>query len=147
MSPKNRKRQPRTQNSSLAPEFVALLPEGDDVVPFHDYLVSRAHIGFRNVGNLPAKKVCWLINAEMSEDARRQTFLIDEGKLAGSVVIPKGTDMRQFGEILPDAPLWNMGHFKDGLFFLYVWRIARYDVAENREDGTTMLLWGSPEVD
>jgi hypothetical protein len=28
------------------------------------------------------KKVCWLINAEMSEDARRQTFLIDESKLA-----------------------------------------------------------------
>jgi hypothetical protein len=55
--------------------------------------------------------------------------------------------MRQFGEILPDAPLRNMEHFKDGLFFLYVWGIARYDVAENREDGTTMLLWGSSEVD
>lgn len=90
--------------------------------------IAKCHplIVIKNVGNLPAKDVCWFIEWAVSLDDRRSTFALNLEKLEGEVTLTPGAQMQQGGPIVyvGDDP----GDLKSqrGLY-LYVWGLVRYD--------------------
>jgi hypothetical protein len=107
--------EPRGVSTFLAPDDTS---PGDRVV---------GHVGFRNVGRLPARNVQWFLDMEYSADGERSEFKIGELTGAGNIVGP-GTMMTQGS---PNIPRETVGGY------YYVWGKVIYDDGFGVERYTT----------
>jgi hypothetical protein len=84
------------------------------------------NIDIRNVGNLPAREIRWLMEWSTSLNPRRQTFRIDPDKLEGQNTLTPGGVMRQGGPIIYLGNDHGDLRNEAGLY-LYVWGAVYYD--------------------
>lgn len=107
--------EPRGVSSFLAPDDTS---PGDRVV---------GHVGFRNVGRLPARNVRWFLDMEYCADGERSEFKI--GSLAGSGnIVGPGTMMTQGSPNIPRETVRG---------YYYVWGKVVYDDGFGVEQHTT----------
>jgi hypothetical protein len=92
------------------------------------HATSLIHIGrvkIKNTGNLPARRVRWIVHGEISEDPRRKIFCIKEKEIQPStnIIAPRSDMVRytdyRFNSIDIEAV---RGAFK----VLYIWGIVYY---------------------
>ena len=111
------------QRAYLAAEplGIYLMVEGDRVI---------GHIGIRNAGRLPARKVSWFINMRQSEKGNEKVFPLQKPK--GSIIIPpgavtrRGSDIHIFLEKLISAAGEGKERNQENDVYLYVWGVLRY---------------------
>ena len=103
--------------------YIAVEPQG--VIPFAAVGNSIIHVSIKNVGTIPARNVSWRVLGEACGNGRREDFPIDEAKMSGNNVVPKGTVMNyNQTAILDEQSFTNIrGH---GCFY-YVWGMVRYN--------------------
>lgn len=85
---------------------------------------SIAHVGVKNVGNLPAREVSWFISYAVDPDGRRSYFPIDETHFYGRNVVPPGTEMKRSQNCTLDPR--DIMAFESGASSFYVWGEVRY---------------------
>ncbi|WP_441232637.1 hypothetical protein [Bradyrhizobium sp. 1200_D9_N1_1] len=82
------------------------------------------NITIRNVGNLPAKKVRWVITHALNESDRFNDFPIDESAAEGDISLSPGIAMTQGGKTIK----FDRSEFgKYNRLFIYIWGIIIYD--------------------
>jgi hypothetical protein len=101
--------------------YLSAHPLGID--PFDAAAYAEGHVGIRNVGHLPARKVRWFIDVTTSSDSRRTHFPI--GQLSGNNVIHSGSDMRQWGRTAISPQEFQ--NFQGNNIWVYVWGAIHYD--------------------
>jgi hypothetical protein len=101
--------------------YLSAYPLGVD--PFDAAAYAEGHVGIRNVGHLPARKVRWFIDVTTSSDSRRTHFPI--GQLSGSNVIHSGSEMRQWGRTAISPQEFQ--NFQGNNIWVYVWGAIHYD--------------------
>ena len=82
--------------------FWAFLVDGNRVI---------GHVGMKNAGNLPARKVSWFVRIKESPDGEETDFPIENSK--GKIVIVPKADITKTGQ--PGAPLLEMQAILIGL--------------------------------
>ena len=101
--------------------YLSTYPLGID--PFDASAYAEGHVGIRNVGHLPARKVRWFIDVTSSSDSRRIHFPI--GPLSGNNVIHSGLEMRQLGRTAISPQEFQ--NFQANNIWVYVWGAIHYD--------------------
>jgi hypothetical protein len=138
---RNQSREMRVlQRAYVAVDAGGIKPFGHALPPY-----SIAHIEVRNVGNLPARDVCWFIDSKLSPDGRLDDFPIDEANFYGNNVIPPGTEMKRSQDCSFTYEQAKSLE-KQGLF-LYVW--GEFDIltgsafpaSQDFAIGTVRLRW------
>jgi hypothetical protein len=104
--------------------YVSADPRG--IEPLENQTGGHAdgHVGFHNVGRLPAKNVRWFIRLTISPDVQLNNFPAGE-YVGGTNVIPPGTEMRQWGRTNVEPS--DFVSFRRHAHFVYVWGEVRYD--------------------
>ncbi len=93
------------------------------VSPFDAAAYAEGHVGIRNTGRLPARKVRWFIDVATSSDGRRTHFPL--GELSGNNVVHGGAEMRQGGRAAISRQEFQ--NFHENSVWVYVWGTIRYD--------------------
>ena len=101
--------------------YLSAYPLGID--PLDAAAYAEGHVGIRNVGHLPARKVRWFIDVTTSSDSRRTHFPI--GQLSGNNVIHSGSEMKQWGRTAVSRQEFQS--FQENNIWLYVWGAIHYD--------------------
>lgn len=101
--------------------YVTAYPAG--VIPFDSAANANGHVGFRNVGRVPARKVRWYIEVGASADVRRAHFPVRQ--LSGNAVIPASSEMQQWGSTAVSPQEFN--NFQANTLWVYVWGSVHYD--------------------
>jgi hypothetical protein len=101
--------------------YLSAYPLGVD--PFDAASYAEGHVGIRNVGHLPARKVRWFIDVTTSSDSRRTHFPI--GQLSGNNVIHSGSETRQWGRTAISRQEFQ--NFQENNIWVYVWGAIHYD--------------------
>lgn len=101
--------------------YLSIYPLGID--PFDAAAYAEGHIGIRNVGHLPARKVRWFIEVTPSSDGKRVHFPF--GPLTGNNVVHATSEMRQCGRVAISRQEFQ--NFAENNLWIYVWGTVRYD--------------------
>ena len=98
--------------------YLSAYPLGID--PFDAAAYAESHVGIRNVGHLPARKVRWFIDVTTSSDSRRTI-----GQLSGNNVIHSGLEMRQWGRTAISRQEFQ--NFLEYYICAYAWGAIHHD--------------------
>jgi hypothetical protein len=95
-----------------------------------------AHIGIKNVGNLPARNVSWIIRFRIDAAGGRTDFPINRTEAEGDNVVTPGTTMIQGSGPIATRTIRPFGEPSP---FLYVWGAVFYDDGFRGEMRTTLF--------
>ena len=101
--------------------YLSAYPAG--VNPFDSAANADGHVGFRNAGRVPARKVRWFIDVATSSDFQRAHFPI--GQLNGNNSIPSDSEIRQWGRTAISRQEFD--NFQANSLWVYVWGTVHYD--------------------
>jgi hypothetical protein len=121
---------------AVEPQGVHLLINGNDLI---------GHVGIKNAGHLPARKVSWAVNIKysLSGDEPEASFPMERGE--GNIVVAPGTSATQASgtsvklQTLLDACGEEVARGDKGAeidVFLYVWGSVQYDNGFRRSCNT-----------
>jgi hypothetical protein len=109
---------------AVEPLGVHLMVEGDRVI---------GHIGIRNAGRLPARRLSWFIDIKHSDKGNEETF--DVGKANGKIIVtPDARARRGSDKSIPLQDLISAAgtdeaqgnRSKEKRTYLYVWGVVYY---------------------
>jgi hypothetical protein len=110
--------------------YVAVEPMGIHMMLGRDKLIG--HVFMTNAGNLPAKRVAWVIDIKFSQNDKETDFPI--GELKGNVVIvpsahaPRGSGSSvRIKDLQRIAGVSMSANADENDIFLYVWGALTYD--------------------
>jgi hypothetical protein len=107
---------------AVEPHGIHLMKNGSDLI---------GHVGIKNAGRLPARKLSWFINIRFghSDEERDDFFPLESGK--GNIVIAPGAITTHGSEISVKLQALNefsgAGRGRERPTYLYVWGAVEYD--------------------
>ena len=123
----------RRDSRILQRAYVVVEPLGVHLMPNGGELIG--HVGIKNAGRLPARKVSWFVNMHASESGEERDSLFPFDRLKGNIVIAPGSvATRDSAKAVPMQSLTEISGAGDGAdkeherpTYLYVWGAVRYD--------------------
>src|SRR5690242_12313543 len=109
--------------------YIAVEPLGIQQIKNGSDLIG--HVGLKNAGRLPARKVSWFINIRFghSGEERDDFFPLEFGK--GNIVIAPGAVATRSSELRVKVQALNefsgVGRDRERSTYLYVWGAVEYD--------------------
>ena len=111
----------RSDTAVIQRAYLSAYPLGIDPLDAASY--ADGHVGIRNVGHLPARRVRWFIEVATSSDGRRTHF--PPGQFSGNNVVHPGSEMEQWGRTAISRQEFE--NFQQDNLWIYVWGTILYD--------------------
>jgi hypothetical protein len=127
------------QNKIVQRAYVAVEPLGIHLMIEGDRLIG--HVGIRNAGRLPARKLSWFINIKRSDKGNEEIFPLDKGKgkitVTPGAMATRGSDKHIVLQDLISASGMDItkGRSRENPTYLYVWGVVYY------KDGVRKIRW------
>ncbi|MBW7948343.1 MAG: hypothetical protein H3C55_03200 [Pseudorhodoplanes sp.] len=116
-------KQQSKQTKILQRAYISAVPHG--VTSFRSDRLAIGHVGFENVGHLPATDVRWFIKMEMSDDRNFVPSDGNDGDFSEPGNIPPGSEMKQDCRVKFSDPEIK-SFLNSDTRFIYVWGKLTY---------------------